>query len=118
LSANNRASRNPPAACSRVDPVNRATHTSVPVCAVCSATRRRSASADSLSRNATARDSTTASAPIASPNASSLQDDTGSSAARDKHPADSATKLHKPRSTVRNVAEAGVRSSIVMAIHV
>ena len=35
LSCSSPASRNPPAACSRVDPVNRATHASVPVSAVC-----------------------------------------------------------------------------------
>ena len=65
LSRNSPAIRSPPAICSRVPPVSRANHASVPVSAVSSATRRRSASADNASRNAAARDSTRASSETA-----------------------------------------------------
>jgi hypothetical protein len=110
-----RAMRSPPAACSRVLPVSRASQASVPVSAVSSATRRRSASADNAHRNAAARDSTRASADTAAPSASSPSDPTGASPARARHWSTSANSDPIVDSTTGGV---GDRSSSAMPIPV
>ena len=113
--ASSRAIRNPPATCSRVDPVNRANHASVPVSAVASATRRRSASADNTSRSAAARDSTRANPATASPSASSPSDSTATPPARVKH---ASTSVISSRTPCSATGGSGVRSSTATLIPV
>ena len=119
LVCNNPASHNPPAACSWVETVNRASQASVPVSPVCSATRRRSASAETSNRNAAARDSSRASSATTPPSASPVSPaspSTAASPARARHPAASATSSANAGTHGSTAGAAGIGSSIVMAI--